>query len=121
MNEADEDVLARALRERLRASESLDPVTHARLAAARASALESTLDPARPSPWAWAGVGGLGVASLLAALLVLRPGTGPSPQADLTRADEAFELMVEDDAALGPEFYEDLDVLHWLAEGDEHA
>ena len=117
MNEADEDVLARALCERLRASEALDPVTRARLAAARALALE----PARARPWAWAGVGGLVVASLLAALLVLRPEAGTNPQADLARADEAFELMFEDDAALGPEFYEDLDVLHWLAEGDEHA
>lgn len=113
----EEERLAQTLRERLRASEGLDPVARARLSAARARALE----PARPRTWAWAGAGGLVAATLLAALLVLRPATMPTPPADLAQADEAFELMFEDDTALDPEFYEDLEVLSWLAGGDEHA
>ena len=118
MNEADEETLARALRERLRASETLDPGARARLSAARARALEA----ARSRSWAWMGAGGLVAASLLAALLVLRPSATPPTSADVAQADEAFEWMLDqDDPALDPQFYEDLDLLHWMAEGDDRA
>lgn len=117
MNEPEDDEkLAQHLREQLRASETLDPVARARLSAARARALE----PARSKPWAWLGAGGLVAASLLAALLVPQLATRIVQAPDLAQA-EAFEWMFDEDTAADPEFYEDIEVLTWLASGDERA
>lgn len=107
----------------LRDSEAPDYVRSARLAAARARALEAA---ARPAALGWLGSSGgrLGLAGAAASLmLALLVATQPSPfsrpeavpPAPPTAQVDALELLLDEH---GPEFYEDLELYEWL---DEHA
>ena len=107
LDEHDRD-LARRLRAQLLASEELDPVTRARLAAARARAVgESGATAARHTGW-WLATGGLTAAAVLAVMLVLR-----TPQSAVPTTADSLELLTDD---VDPEFYQDLDMYQWLAE-----
>ena len=123
MKPSDEE-FARGLRERLQQTESLDAVARARLSAARARALGAQAQAHPHRGWAWGGAGALLAAGVLAAVMLpqMRSEPGAGDVADVAHA-EALEFLFDDDgeAALEPEFYEDLDVLTWLAEGDGNA
>lgn len=112
--EGEDRVLALALRERLRASEALDYVTASRLGAARARALAVHSAPRRWFPGLWLGSGGVAAAALL--VMVVAPWRGPLPVAPaapaLAQGDALEWLLDEND----PEFYEDLELYHWLEE-----
>lgn len=110
----------RRLGERLRASESLDAVTRARLSAARARALADAARDEGSRSWIKAGAL-IGAAAALVAVVMLRQPSEPQPAPRLAQA-ETLELLLDDDSApADPEFYEDLEVLRWLAQADEHA
>jgi hypothetical protein len=96
--------LAQRLRAQLRASEALNYVTQAKLAAARARALGAA---PRRTGW-WVATGGLTAAALLAVMLVLR-----APHSSVPTPADALELLTDD---VEPEFYQDLDMYQWLAE-----
>jgi hypothetical protein len=111
-----ERALALRLRAMLRESETTDVGTAARLAAARARAL----DAPRPTVprWLWAP-GGLTAAAILAALVVQSglPGRQPGDARELAAA-EALEVLTDE---VDADFYEDLDLYRWLAEEDGRA
>ena len=88
--------LARTLRTQLRASEAVDPTISARLT----------------------GIDGLAVAALLLVLVIVLPPQFPSmsttPASD--NSIESVEVLTED---MEPEFYQDLEMLQWLAQAPE--
>lgn len=119
----DDARLARALGSELRASEHLDRETQARLAAMRGRATALRTQPQRGlrvGRLAWLGAGGALAAALLLALLLPRD-EAPSGLRQVLAQDDAFELILDDDPALDPELVDDLEMLTWLAAGDEHA
>jgi hypothetical protein len=113
MDEAQRD-LALKLRTVLRESERVDAPTAARLAQARARAVDAGGVRA-PRRWLWAS-GGLTAAAIIAALLVLEPGglhrSRGQPAGEVT-AVEALDVLTDD---LDADFYEDLDMYRWLAD-----
>lgn len=114
---------AQAARLQLRASEHLNYVESARLAATRAKAREMLAKPAHPlTAWGWLA-GSAAVAAM--ALLVLRfetagqlPATHPSADvliqlsSDVNAAPADALMWVSDEA--GPDFYRDLEFYQWL-------
>ena len=110
----DDLAFARAARARLRASESLNYVEAARLAAARARACELREQPRFALPaWGWvAAAAALAVIALSALRLV--PST--APPADVLASVNAVSgdalMWVSDEA--GPDFYRDLEFYEWL-------
>ncbi len=117
--------LAGAARARLRASESLNYVETARLAATRAQIRELMQADRRSAPaWGWLAAP---VAIAAIAFSVLRPSTAPHVPAAVTAAAPtapsvpalpvndatADALMWVSDEA-GPEFYQDLEFYQWL-------
>ena len=124
----DDDMLMGELRERLRASsDTPDAVVRARLSAIRARAIALR---ARAPAWRVAAGAAL-AASLAAAVIVLRPDTvhppRQSPAGDEVVAQSGLlELLTDDDEegddpVMEAEFYEDLDVLTWLAGDHKNA
>lgn len=120
MKHPDDDEFSRALRDQLRASENLDAVTRARLAAARARALDARPASAWTGARLWVGGGSAVAAALLVALVLVRTDRSTTAHEAMAQAD-ALELMFDEEALPDPEFYEDVDVLTWLAEGDDRA
>jgi hypothetical protein len=106
LNEQDR-ALAQRLRAQLLASEELDYVTQAKLAAARARAVTEAGATTAPRNAGWWAAGGLTAAAVLAAVLVLR-----TPHSVPATAD-TLELLTDD---VDPEFYQDLDMYQWLAD-----
>jgi hypothetical protein len=107
--------LALRLRSVLRDSETPDSVTAARLAAARARAID------RPRPavprWLWAP-GGLAAAAVVAALLVQLGFPGRQGDPRELAAAEALEVLTDE---VDADFYEDLELYQWLAQEDARA
>jgi hypothetical protein len=111
-----------SIRQLLRNSESdVDFVSAAQLRAARARAVDALRSPARVSAGWWtipgAAVSALGVAWLLAAGHVYRPGLGSGAAAALPQV-EVIETLA-DDKATG--VYDDLEFYQWLADADDHG
>ena len=107
--------LARTLRTQLRASEAVDPTISARLALLRQQALAA---PGRTGRAWLTGIDGLAVAALLLVLVIVLPPQFPSmsttPASD--NSIESVEVLTED---MEPEFYQDLEMLQWLAQAPE--
>jgi hypothetical protein len=100
--------LAQALRGALRASEAVDAVTAARLAAARRRALTA---PAAAHPaFSWGLPAGMAAAALALALWVT-PSTQPGPALADTRTAAALDVLTDDN---DPQFYRDLEFYQWL-------
>lgn len=109
----------------LRATETLNAVERARLAATRAQARELVSEPQRGIPaWGWAAAP---AAVAVVAISVLRFNSAPSgdvvasiPPADVlielaadVNAPASGALVWESDEA-GPDFYRDLEFYQWL-------
>lgn len=104
MNQDDERFSAWARQTLRRSEQDIDPVSAAKLAAARRRALA----PPRRSP-AWLALpGALAAATALWLLLPAQPAVNPPPPAAL---EDTLELATED---LGPEFYDNLELIQWL-------
>ena len=104
---------AQAARGALRASESLDYVESARLAAARRRAL-ATLEAAPTRYWRFAP---MGAAVALAALVALLPSRLSSPAQPAVPVNENMLAALEWSAdEAGPDFYRDLEFYQWLSE-----
>jgi hypothetical protein len=104
--------LARALRNQLRATETVDPATSARLALLRQQALST---PRRLNKSWLSGIDGLAITALLVVLAIVLPQQLPrfsSGQASDSINLETVEVLSEEPE---PEFYQDLDMLQWLA------
>jgi len=108
--------LARALRNELRAAEAVDAATSARLSLLRQQALSS---PRRLGKAWLSGIDGLAITAVLVVLGIVLPQQLPqfsSGQASDSTNSETVEVLTEEPE---PEFYQDLDMLQWLAhEGD---
>ena len=104
--------LARALRSQLRAAETVDAATSARLALLRQQALST---PRRLGKAWLSGIDGLAITTLLVMLGLVLPQQLPqfsSGQAGDSNNLETVEVLAEEPE---PEFYQDLDMLQWLA------
>lgn len=100
---------ADAVAQALRASERLDAAVGARLAAARARALDAAGRP-RPPPWAWTLSGAVAASLLVFALLPWRESaTAPADIATV----EALDVLTDE---MDPEFYQNLELYQWMAE-----
>jgi cytochrome c-type biogenesis protein CcmH/NrfG len=115
LNDLDDAHRAAALklREVLRASEHVDPLTASRLARARARAVAESGSGSSPR-WIWAS-GGLTAAAVVAAVLLMQFGGWQRWRADPagTNVADAIEVLTHD---VDADFYEDLDMYRWLAE-----
>jgi hypothetical protein len=104
--------LARALRSQLRAAETVDAATSARLALLRQQALSAPLRLGK----AWlSGIDGLAITAVLVVLAIVLPQQLPSFPSGLSHDSnnlETVEVLTEEPE---PEFYQDLDMLQWLA------
>lgn len=107
---------ARSARNALRASESLDYVESARLAAARRRAL-ATLEAAPSGYWRFAPAGAALAVALLVALLPSRLSTPAQPSVPVNENMLAALEWSADEA--GPDFYRDLEFYQWLSEHSE--
>ena len=115
---AQDQELARSLQATLRANESLDYVTAAKLRAARARALSHTKRAARS--WLFAS-SGLTAAAIVAVVLVLRmphSGVPVATEAPASSQVEALDVLTDD---VDADFYEDLDLYQWLARNQDGA
>jgi len=104
--------LARALRSQLRATETVDAATSARLALLRQQALST---PRRFGKTWLSSIDGLAIAAVLVVLGIVLPQQLPqfsSGQAGDSSHQETVEVLTEEPE---PEFYQDLDMLQWLA------
>lgn len=113
---------ASRLRLRLRASESLNYVESARLAATRAQARELVATPHRLPAWGWLATPAL-LAAVTFSILHLNPAVSPqipAPNAtvlmelsaDVNASSGPALIWVSDEA--GPDFYRDLEFYEWL-------
>lgn len=101
-------------RQGLRASETLDYVESARLAAGRQRALAAMLEPTRRPGWLLAPAGAALALALLIAVLPSRLAVTPGlPAPAQVNANEVAALEWAADEA-GPEFYRDLEFYQWL-------
>lgn len=109
--------LARTLRSQLLASEGVDPTINARLALLRQRALAAPPRAGR----AWlTGLDGLAVAALLLVLVIVVPPQFPPFAAAPVSATSAepVEVLAEEPE---PEFYQDLELLQWLAHAPDSS
>lgn len=91
----------------LRQTERVDAVMSAKLAAARARALDAAGTAPRRA-WAWPLSGAI-AAALLA--LVMLPAREPAPSPSDYAGGEALDLLIDEQ---DPQFYEDLPLYQWL-------
>lgn len=113
---------AQLARQRLRASESLNYVESARLAAARSQACELLSQRQSAPAWGW-----LAAPALLAVVALstqrfftVPPASGPAPSAEVLMELAADVNAISPDALVwvsdeaGPDFYRDLEFYQWL-------
>lgn len=111
-----DSAFARAAQRALRASESLDYVESARLAAARRRAL-ATLEAPALRPWRFAPAGAALAVALLVALLPSQLSAPAQPAVPVNENMLAALEWSADEA--GPDFYRDLEFYEWLSEHSE--
>lgn len=112
LSAADRAFAARA-RTALRATEALDYVESARLAAARRQAVSALDAPARRSAWLLAPTAAALGAALLIAVLPSRLASPVLPATPSVNQNELAALEWAADEA-GPDFYRDLEFYQWL-------
>lgn len=107
--------LARRAREiHARACASLDARTHARLAAARRTAMSSARTPSHKRVWLPAA-GAMAACALVVGVILWRPAPTPSPTQNRPAASAEAELPLEADSKQ-MDLYQNLEFYQWLAQ-----
>ncbi len=112
----EQDIEALARRSLDESIDSLDAATLSRLNQARQQAVEAAADHHPYRPWLPVGAAGFAVLALIVALPLLNPDRpAETPQAPGV-VEEAYYSATQD-----AEVVEDLDLMLWLADAEDHA